>query len=385
MGYFIAGKFDQLQRNVPYSGFVAGIRDLVRQLLTESPARLAEWRRSLNAALDPNAQVILDVLPDLELVIGPQRPVPALGAAEAANRFNRAVGQLLRALCAKDNVIALFLDDLQWADSATLSLLRIVLTDDGIKRLYLIGAYRENEVDAMHPLTMTLRDIREGGGEIASLRLAPLGLSDVAKLLGDTLQTDASQVTPLARLVVQKTQGNPLFVRQFLLALHQKGLIRQMPARPGERPQWTWDLQAIKSAGITDNVVDLLLGKLRRLDAGTQEALRLGACIGNQFDIDTLAMVRRSTPEQTFENLRPAIQEELIRPLTELAASDSDDALSPLLVQEFAFQHDRVQQAAYSLIDESLRADVHLTIGRRLQATLPPEALQERIFTSSIT
>ena len=150
-GYFIAGKFDQLQRNVPYSGFVAAIRDLVRQLLTESPARLAEWRRSVNAALEPNAQVILDVLPDLELVIGPQRPVPALGAAEAANRFNRAVGQLLRALCAKDNVIALFLDDLQWADSATLSLLRIVLTDDGIKRMYLIGAYREHEVDAMHP------------------------------------------------------------------------------------------------------------------------------------------------------------------------------------------------------------------------------------------
>jgi predicted ATPase/class 3 adenylate cyclase/tRNA A-37 threonylcarbamoyl transferase component Bud32 len=380
-GYFIAGKFDQLQRNVPYSGFVAAIRDLVRQLLTESPARLAEWRRSLNAALDPNAQVILDVLPDLELVIGPQRPVPALGAAEAANRFNRAVGQLLRALCAKDNVIALFLDDLQWADSATLSLLRIVLTDDGIKRLYLIGAYRENEVDAMHPLAMTLRSIREGGGEIASLRLTPLGLSDVAKLLGDTLQTDASQVTPLARLVVQKTQGNPLFVRQFLLALHQKGLIKQVTARPGERPQWMWDLQAIKSAGITDNVVDLLLGKLRRLDAGTQEALRLGACVGNQFDVDTLAMVRRSTPEQTFESLRPAIQEELIRPLTELATSDSDDAWSPLLVQEFAFQHDRVQQAAYSLIDESLRADVHLTIGRRLQATLPPEALQERIFT----
>ena len=155
---------------------------------------------------------------------------------------------------------------------------------------------------------MTLRNIREGGGEIASLRLTPLGLSDVAKLLGDTLKTDPSQVTPLARLVVQKTQGNPLFVRQFLLALHHKGLIRQMTARPGERPQWIWDLPAIKAAGITDNVVDLLLGKLRRLDAGTQEALRLGACIGNQFDIDTLAMVRRSTPEQTFESLRPAIQ-----------------------------------------------------------------------------
>jgi predicted ATPase/class 3 adenylate cyclase len=379
-GYFIAGKFDQLQRNVPYSGLVIAVGDLVRQLLTENPARLAAWRRTLNAALAPNAQVLLDVLPDLELVIGPQPAVPTLGAAEAANRFNRAVGQLLRALCANDNVLALFLDDLQWADSATLGLLRLVMTDDGIRRLYLIGAYRENEVDAMHPLTLTLRAIREGGGQLTTLRLTPLSLPDVAKLLGDTLRVDASEVTPLARLVAQKTQGNPLFVKQFLLALHHKELIRQTAAGPGERPRWVWDLQAIRSAEITDNVVDLLLAKLRQLGGETQDVLRLAACIGSRFDVDTLAVVRKSTPEQTFASLHPAIQEELIRPLSELTTTDVEDPLSPLVMQEFAFQHDRVQQAAYSLIDESMRADVHLTIGRRLLATLQPGALQERVF-----
>jgi predicted ATPase/class 3 adenylate cyclase len=380
-GYFIAGKFDQLQRTVPYSALVVAVRDLVRQLLTENPARLATWRRNLNEALAPNAEVLLDVLPDLELIIGPQPAVAPLEPAEAANRFHLAVGRLLRTLCARDNVVALFLDDLQWADSATLSLLRVVLTDAELDRLYVIGAYRENEVDAMHPLMLVLRAIRDGGGEITALKLTPLGLSDVARLLGDTLQTDTSEVTPLARLVVQKTRANPLFVRQFLLALHQKGLIRQTPATPDERPRWTWNLQGIRSADITDNVVDLLLRKLRALDSQTQESLQLAACIGNQFDIETLALVRKSTQQQTFESLRPAIQEELIRPLSELTAIDPADVLSPLVMQQFAFQHDRVQQAAYSLIEESMRADVHLTIGRRLWATLTAEALQERLFT----
>jgi predicted ATPase/class 3 adenylate cyclase/tRNA A-37 threonylcarbamoyl transferase component Bud32 len=379
-GYFISGKFDQLQRNVPYSGLVAAVRDLVRQLLTESEARLAVWRRDLIEALSPNARVILEVLPDLELIIGPQPAVPELEAAEATNRFNRSIGQLLRALCAHDRVIVLFLDDLQWADSATLGLLRVVLTDDGISRFLLVGAYRDNEVNAMHPLSLTLRGIREGGGTIASLTLAPLGLADVARLLADTLQSDAAQLTALARLVVQKTQGNPLFVRQFLLALHHDGLIKETPPVPGERSRWTWDIQAIKAARITDNVVDLLLGKLKRLAPETQEALKLAACIGNRFDIDTLAVIQKSTPQQTFESLRPAVQEEMIRPLSELAATDTTDVLSPLVVQQFGFQHDRVQQAAYGLIEEDRQRDVHLTIGRQLRATLQPEALKERIF-----
>jgi predicted ATPase/class 3 adenylate cyclase len=379
-GYFISGKFDQLQRNVPYSGLVAAFRDLVRQLLTESEARLAVWRRDLEEALAPNARVIIDVLPDLELLIGPQPAVPDAEAAEASNRFNRTMVQLLRTLCARDNVIVLFLDDLQWSDSATLSLLRVVLTEGGIDRLFLIGAYRDNEVSAMHPLSLALRDIRDGGGKVTSLSLAPLGLADVAKLIGDTLQSDAVQVAALARLVIQKTQGNPLFVRQFMAALHRDGLIKQAPAAPGERVQWTWDLQAIRSANITDNVVDLLLGKLRRLPPQTQEALRLAACIGNRFDIHTLALIRKSTPDETFKALLPAVQEELIRPLSELATSDAEDVLSPLLVHEFGFQHDRIQQAAYDLIEEDQRKAVHLAIGRRLRATVSPESLRERVF-----
>jgi predicted ATPase/class 3 adenylate cyclase/tRNA A-37 threonylcarbamoyl transferase component Bud32 len=379
-GYFISGKFDQLQRNVPYSGLVAAFRDLVRQLVTESPERLAGWKRSINEAVAPNGHVLLDVVPDLALVIGPQPAVPELGPAEAANRFNRSMGRLLRALCAKDNVIVLFLDDLQWADSATLQLLRVVLTDDGIQRLFMIGAYRDNEVDAMHPLTLALRAVRDGGGTVNTLTLAPLGMAAVAKLLGDALLSDSAEVTALARLVVQKTQGNPLFVRQFLLTLHEQGLVKQAPPIRGERPRWAWDLRAVRAADITDNVVDLLLAKLKRLSPETQDALRLAACIGNRFDLDTLALIQKTTPDVTFEALRPAIEEALVRPLSDLEASDTNDLLSPLVVQDFAFQHDRVQQAAYSLIADGSQRDIHLAIGRRLLATLPAEALRDRIF-----
>ena len=379
-GYFISGKFDQLQHNIPYTALMAAFRDLVRQLLTESKERLSVWSQDLQEALAPNARVILDVLPELEMIISPQPSVPELEPVEATNRFNRTMGQLLAVLCARDRIVVLFLDDLQWADLATLNLLRTVLTGGNLRRLLFIGAYRDHEVGAMHPLTLALRDIREAGGQITSLALAPLKLPDVAQLIADTLQTEAAEATALARLVVQKTQGNPLFVRQFLFALHEQGLLTQAPAEAGERRRWSWDLHAITSANITDNVLDLLLTKLRKLDDETQKALQLAACIGTRFDIETLALIRKSPPEALFRMLCSAVEEGLIRPLSELAPLNVENVLSPLLVREFCFQHDRIQQAAYSLIEQARRAEVHLTIGRQLRATLSPESLKEPIF-----
>ncbi|MEM9221342.1 MAG: AAA family ATPase [Pseudomonadota bacterium] len=379
-GYFITGKFDQFQRNDPYAGLVKALRDLVRQLLTENETRLASWRKDLGDALEPNGQVILEVLPELELVIGPQPAVPELEPAEAANRFRRVVGQLLRALCDRDRTVVLFLDDLQWADSASLDLMRVVLGDESIKRLFLIGAYRDNEVDAMHPLSIALRDIEKAGARVETLTLAPLGFSDVAKLVAETVHAAGPELSALARLVLQKTQGNPLFVRQFLADLHREGLIRQTPATSTERARWVWDLAAIQSAGITDNLVELLLGRLRKLSPRTQEALLLAACIGSRFDIDTLALIQKTTSQDAFESLRPAIEEELVVPRSELTTTDGEELDAPLLVRELAFQHDRVQQAAYSLIDEAREKEVHLTIGRSLRATLSEDALNERIF-----
>lgn len=379
-GYFIAGKFDQFQSNTPYSGMVAALRDLVRQILTESEEQLERWRLDLQAALSPNAQLILDVLPELELIIGPQPALPELEFAEATNRFKRTIRQFLHTLCSRDRVIALFLDDLQWADSATLNLLEAVLCDVALNHLLLIGAYRDNQVDSQHPLSVALRDIQSKGGQLTTVTLTPLTLADVVRLLADTLSADRAQLTALARLIVQKTAGNPLFVRQFLLDLQHEGLITQVPSTEVERVRWEWDLDAIKAAGITDNVIDLLLSKLQRLSGEAREALQLAACIGNHFDIDTLALIQDSTPDVAFDSLRQAMEEELIRPLTQLITSDDEDVLSPLVVREWCFQHDRIQQAAYSLIEESRQKKVHLTIGRRLQQTLSPAALRERVF-----
>lgn len=379
-GYFISGKFDQFQRNIPYSGLIAAFRDLVRQILTAPEAELAAWRHDLAEALGPNAGVMIDVFPDLELILGPQPPAPEVDPGEATNRFNRSVAQFLRALCARERTIVLFLDDLQWADAGTLNLFCALLPEPDIGRLLLIGAYRDNEVGPMHPLSLALAKVQEAGGSLHPITLEPLRLADLNRLVGDALQADAGQVTALARLVLQKTQGNPLFVRQFLLTLHRQGLIRQVPAAGEGRPRWAWELREITAADITDNVVELLLDRMKQLPERTQHALRLAACIGNRFDIDTLSRILGWAPEATFESLQPAVQEELLRHLSERVVTDEEDALSPVIVRDLGFQHDRVQQAAYDLLDAPAREQTHLSIGRRLLETLAPEAVQERVF-----
>ncbi len=378
-GYFIKGKFEQFKKNDPYSGLTVALQDLVRQLLTESQTRHATWRKELNDALTPNASVLLDVVPELELIIGPQPAAPELDATEAMNRFNQTVRRFLRALCAHDRVVVLFLDDLQWADGATLGLLKVVLTDDQIGRLLLIGSYRSNEVDAMHPMSRALETVREAGGRLSNLSLAPLGVPDIVNLIADTFHSDASQVVELAQLVVQKTQGNPLFTRQFLMDLHREKLIVQKTIDSNISTKWTWDIQAIRAVQITDNVVDLLLEKLRRLEQGTQSVLQTASCMGNRFDIDTLALILKIEPEEAFECLLPAIQQEMIQPLSDLVVTETDNVLSPLVVRDFEFQHDRIQQAAYDLIDTD-RHSVHLAIGRQLRARLTREELNDRIF-----
>ena len=379
-GYFVSGKFDQLQRNVPYSALVAAFRDLVRQVLAENEEVLGSWRRRLQNALAPNGQVMVDVLPDLELIIGPQPEAPELDAAEAVNRFRHVVVNLVRAACSEEQPLVIFLDDLQWADSATLNFLEVVMTDDKMKHLLLIGAYRDNEVGAMHPLPRAVEHIRRQGGRAVEMSLDPLGLDDVVRLVTDTLRRTTDQVRPLAKLVVQKTEGNPFFAGQFLRALHRDGLILLERPEHGGRPRWEWDIEAIRHAAMTDNVVDLLLGKLRRLDPRTQDALRHGACLGNRFDLTTLAVICSTSREGAYARLAPALTEELLRPLSELRASRADDVLSPIVVEELCFQHDRVQQAAYALFEESERHAVHLDIGRRLLGAFDGEARAARIF-----
>lgn len=367
-GYFISGKFDQLQRDIPYSAIAHALHNLVQQLLGEPDEQLQSWRSRLLNALESNGQLIIDVIPEVELIIGKQSPVPKVGATEAQNRFNRVFQQFIRVFCSKEHPLVIFLDDLQWIDSATLKLIELMLLDEQTQFLCLIGAYRTNEVASTHPLVLTLERLRQQGAVLQEIVLAPLTLEPLAHLVAETLLQDADSVRPLAELVLRKTEGNPFFIGEFLRLLYSENLL----SFNAECLSWQWNINQIQALNITDNVVELMLSKLRKLPEAAQQILRLAACIGAEFDLETLAIVCEQSPKTVFQDLLAVIQAELIQPLSEL---DKD-----LLIQEYKFLHDNVQQAAYALIDEAQKQVVHLQIGRNLLKKTLSERLSERLF-----
>ncbi|MBD1847018.1 serine/threonine-protein kinase PknK, partial [Cyanobacteria bacterium FACHB-63] len=272
-GYFISGKFDQLQHNIPYSAIVDALRKLVQQLLSEPDERLQRWRSRLLEALGSNGQLIIDVIPEVELIIGKQPPVPEVGATEAQNRFNRFFQQFIRVLCAKDHPLVIFLDDLQWIDSATLKLIELMLLDEQTQALFLIGAYRDNEVTSAHPLALSLENLRKQGIVPQKIVLAPFTLEPLNQLIAETLHQNVDTVASLAELVLDKTEGNPFFVSEFLRSLYSEDLLSFNPEQRG----WQWNIAQIETQNITDNVVELLLSKLKKLPENTQQLLQLAA------------------------------------------------------------------------------------------------------------
>ncbi|MHC5936107.1 AAA family ATPase [Nostoc sp.] len=367
-GYFISGKFDQFQRNIPYSAIADALQKLVQQLLGEPDNRVQQWRKQLLTALGTNGQIIIDLIPEFELIIGKQPPVPDVGADEAQNRFHRVFQQFIRVFCSKDHPLVIFLDDLQWADSATLKLIELMLLDEQTQSLFLIGAYRDNEVNPTHPLVLTLERLRKQGAVLQEIVLAPLTLEPLSQLIAETLHRNVHSVRSLAELVLRKTQGNPFFVSEFLRILHSENLL----TFDFEQLIWHWNIAQIESQDITDNVVELMLIKLKKLPEITQQILRLAACVGAEFNLDMLSIVCEKAPKTVFLDLLAAIQGGLIQPLSELDEN--------LLIQEYKFLHDRVQQAAYILIDESHKQVVHLQIGRNLLGKTLAERISERLF-----
>ena len=253
-GYFISGKFDQFQRNIPYLAVVNAFQGLARQLLSEPESQLQQWRDKLLAALGANGQVIIDVIPEVELIIGKQPAVPEVGLTESQNRFNRVFQSFIRAFCSKEHPLVIFLDDLQWVDSATLKLIELMMTDSETQYLFLIGAYRDNEVESSHQLMMTIERLRKEGATINQMALVPLAPEAIAQLIAETLYCDTASAQPLAELVLRKTGGNPFFVNEFLKTLYQENLITfNFPDL--HNPKWNWDLVQIEAKNITDNVV----------------------------------------------------------------------------------------------------------------------------------
>jgi PAS domain S-box-containing protein len=359
-GLFASGKFDQYKRDIPYATLAQAFQSLIRSLLGQSEAELHNWRDAIREALGPNGQLIVDLIPELKLIIGEQPPVPDLLLQDAQGRFRLVFRRFIGVFARREHPLALFLDDLQWIDAATLDLLEDLLTRPYVQHLMLIGAYRDNEVSPTHPLIRKLEAIRQAGAIVHEIILAPLGREDLGRLIADFLHGEPGRVMPLAQLVHEKTAGNPFFAIQFLSALAEEGLL--VFDHDGRR--WSWDLTRIQAKGYTDNVVELMVGKLNRLPVETQRTLQEFACLGNNAEISTLSIVHETSEEEVYTDLWEAVRLEFIVRLD----------------GSYKFVHDRVQEAAYSLIPEESRAEAHLRIGRLLTAHTPPEKREEEIF-----
>jgi PAS domain S-box-containing protein len=359
-GLFASGKFDQYKGDIPYASLAQAFQSLIRRLLSKPEIELSTWRHDLRQALDPNGALVVELIPELKFIIGAQPAVPELSPPDAKARFQLALRRLIGVFARADHPLALFLDDLQWLDAATLDLLADVLVQRDLHHLLLVGAYRDTEVDASHPLMRKLPGIRENGVAVQEIVLAPLNQEDLAHLIADTIHCEAHRAIPLAELVHQKTAGNPFFANQFIQELVKEGSIT---FDPGDG-RWLWDLGPMHAKGYTDNVVDLIVGKLSRLPLTTQEALKDLACLGNRAETSTLSVVRGTSEEEVHSELWEARRSELI-----VRAQNS-----------YRFVHDRVQEAAYSLMPERSRGEAHLRIGRLLLARTPQGEQEEAIF-----
>ncbi|HJW45587.1 MAG TPA: AAA family ATPase, partial [Lysobacter sp.] len=358
-GLFASGKFDQYKRDIPYATLAQAFQSLIRLLLSKSEEELSRWRAALHEALDPNGLLIVDLVPELKLIIGEQPPVPELPPQDAQRRFQLVFRRFI-SVFTREHPLALFLDDLQWLDAATLDLMEDLLTQPDVRHLMLIGAYRDNEVNPAHPLMRKLEAMRQAGAILQDIVLAPLAREDLRQLVADALHCGPQRASPLAQLIHDKTAGNPFFAIQFFSALAEEGLL----TFDHRHVRWSWDLNRIHAKGYTDNVVDLMVGKLIRLPVETQNALQQLACLGNSAEFAMLTMVYEDSQEEMHGQLWEAVRAGLI-----FCSEDS-----------YKFLHDRVQEAAYSLIPEERRGQAHLRIGRLLAAHTPPEKREEAIF-----
>jgi PAS domain S-box-containing protein len=357
---FASGKFDQYQRDVPYVTLAQAFQSLIRPLLGKSHAELGMWRDSLREAVEPNGQLVVNLIPEFKLIIGEQPAVPDLPPQDAQSRFQLVFRRLLGCFARPEHPLVLFLDDLQWSDAATLDVIEDVLTQADVRHLMVIGAYRDNEVELTHPLMRKLQTIRNTKATVHEIVVKPLKKRDLEQLTADTVHCEREQAVALAQLLDEKTGGNPFFVVQFLTNLVEEELLTFDQGNA----TWTWDLPRIRARGFTDNIVNLMVGKLERLPATNQEAMKLFACVGNRATVETLSIV-------------------LGIPDVEIAAVFDETIRMGLIVKSesgFEFLHDRIQEAAYALVPSSDRAATHLRIGKLLAARMPANKIEVSIF-----
>ncbi|HVK53597.1 MAG TPA: AAA family ATPase, partial [Burkholderiales bacterium] len=359
-GLFASGKFDQYKRDIPHTTLAQAFAGLIRQILCKSEKEVAYWRNTISIALNSNAQLVIDLIPELELIIGKHPSAPVLGPNEAKNRFQATFRHFLAAFAKPEHPLVLFLDDLQWIDNASLALLEYLLIHMDARHFLLIGAYRDNEVIPTHPLMLTLERISKTNANVHAVVLKPLSLLDTNQLVAHMLMCELARTASLAKLVHHKTEGNPFFVIQFLHELSEEKLLlfdtRQMI--------WRWNLERIRAKGFTDNVVELMAGKLQRLPDSAKEILEQLACLGNNAAAATLAMISGRSPDDIHAILWEAVLADFLF----------------CLEDHYRFPHDRIQEAAYTLIPEASRPAAHLRIGRLLASRLTEATTDDDIF-----
>ncbi|GCL37305.1 serine/threonine kinase with two-component sensor domain protein [Sphaerospermopsis reniformis] len=391
-GYFISGKYDQFQRNIPLSALVKALQSLLQQLLTESTDKLQEWKNHILSALGEQGQVIIDVIPELENMTGKQPDVPELTGSAAQNRFNFLFGKFIQIFATKEHPLVIFLDDLQWADAASLKLIELLISETDTQYLLLIGAYRDNEVYTGHPLIITLDNISKADVIFNQINLQPLDKSHLNQLIVDTLYCPESETESLTELLLIKTQGNPFFTNQFMKSMYEDGLI----SFNFNLGYWQCDIYAAKALYQNDDIVEFLGTQIKKLPVDTQNILKIAACIGNQFDLYTLSIVCEKSQLKIATNLWNALKQGLILPQDEsykfyVDSADSIDVISlsaaelklnnlERLTVKYKFLHDRVQQAAYFLIPDAEKQATHLKIGKLILKNTDSRELEERIF-----
>ncbi|MEA5549510.1 AAA family ATPase [Anabaena cylindrica UHCC 0172] len=383
-GYFISGKFDQFKRNIPYASLIESFQELIQQLLTESYEKLAIWKQKFLDVFGDTGQILIDVIPDIEKIVGQQPSVATMGTTESQNRFNRVFQNFIRLFTQEEHPLVLFFDDLQWADSASLKLIQMLMVEPNSQFLLIIGAYRDNEVSLTHPLIQTLNEIERSGININNITLKHLNIHNVSELIVDTIHTTPEESNSLVELVFNKTQGNPFFLTQLLQTMYQEKLLNFN----FNRGIWQWEISQIQAIGITDyNAVELIARNIKKLPSQTQHILKIAACIGNRFNLDILAIVNEKSQSETALQLWAALQAGLILPLSDnykipLFFDENTSVLSTdnKLKISYNFLHDRVQQAAYLLIPESHKKQTHFKFGQLLLTHSSTEEIKENIF-----
>lgn len=354
------GKSDQYNKDIPYKSFTQAFRSIIRNILMENEEVIERWREKIVNALSPNGRIIVDMLPELEKIIGIQPGVPELSPIEAQNRFDDVLLKFVQALGTQESPLVLFIDDLQWASFSSIRLLESIARDKDLKHVMIVGAYRDNEIHPAHPLGILLRNMDNLERDIPVLSLKPLEISHVNKILEETLNIGPKQSNELAKVCMKKTKGTPFFLIQFLYSLREEKYLRF----DREKRAWVWDIKSITNKDVTDNVVDLMVGKINKLPQSTIEILKYAACINNSFDIDTLSIASQKKPDEVRENLKAAV----------------DAGLIYMDGGQYRFLHDRIQQAAYIILDDNTKMETHYRIGRLLYKDLQEQEREERIF-----